>query len=920
MNGSQEESPSPLEVAQSRVGQALNSKWRLDRLLGLGGMAAVYAATHRNGSRAAVKVLDPGVARDEGVRNRFLREARIANTVDHPARVTVVDDDVSDRGEPFLVMELLEGAPLDRHIRESGGKLSLEEVLRIFDPVLDLLAACHARQIIHRDIKPANIYLCSSGQIRVLDFGVARMRDQQRPADATIAGTALGSPAYTAPEQAMGMTDQLDGRADLFSVGACMYTALSGQRLNQAPTVAEQFIFAATIPAPSIAHVAPDLPVEAVSFIDRALAYERAHRCQDAQTRRRELGALWAAARAGQLTAPEAPRTGAVMRGNEAIETGGKLAGRDRQEIVARLSSVWRLLSVAMFNARQYGWTHPQTGRSLELAFDEIVNALASRPDALCWDVTPYAFTFQDEPVWEPERVPLDRVPYDLFANGLRKIQLKPGITAAELKDFVGILMLDSGAGGAAEDSVTAFWDRHFEHVLYLAVDSFAEGDVDERERFESQCDEIAAVARSTCRLDQDAGGDSLEAHALYHNLAVALREAGRAASELSVDAPTRTVLGAQIAVGPEIWTERFHVAFAHALGEAAGDHERRMLTAPLESWAVEQARLRNHNAGFDLFARLVAALPRSADQEDLRARQLALGRAIFTPAALGWLITGLAEEDAAGEAAGSSAAADPTLVANLERALAFVPDDSLVTPILEHLDKFRARPMRETLGRYLSRWAAGHEPQLADALPDSTLDTQLLLIGILRGLDSPGVFAAAESALKSKHARVRAEAIAVLARGPAERLAGVMQRLLGDADSANRCEALHLAAQTGLATLAPALEQRIEKASFHELGMFERRDWLATLVLLSPQRGETILIELLGRWRVVPEPAFETTRVAAARVLGEAGSSAALKPLQRAGRKIWWNSPAVRDAARQAADALTARLGTAPEAGKEDG
>src|ERR1700723_1979277 len=100
------------ERAQARVGHPLNAKWTLESLLGVGGMGAVYTAKHRNGSRAAVKLLHAEHARDPQVRERFLREGKIANRVDHPARVPVTDDDISEGGEPFLVMELLEGETL----------------------------------------------------------------------------------------------------------------------------------------------------------------------------------------------------------------------------------------------------------------------------------------------------------------------------------------------------------------------------------------------------------------------------------------------------------------------------------------------------------------------------------------------------------------------------------------------------------------------------------------------------------------------------------------------------------------------------------------------------------------------------------------------------------------------------------------
>ena len=220
-----------LERAQARVGTALNAKWSIDAVLGVGGMGTVYAATHRNGSRAAVKLLHSEFAREGSIRDRFLREGKIANRIEHPAVVKVFDDDVSEGGEPFLVMDLLEGETFSQLHKRNGRKLSVEETFRIFEVVLDLLSRCHAAAIVHRDIKPANIFLTRDGLVKVLDFGIARLREAGSGVDATRAGTALGTPSFMAPEQAVGV-DGVDGRADLFSVGACVYFAVGSSRVD----------------------------------------------------------------------------------------------------------------------------------------------------------------------------------------------------------------------------------------------------------------------------------------------------------------------------------------------------------------------------------------------------------------------------------------------------------------------------------------------------------------------------------------------------------------------------------------------------------------------------------------------------------------------------------------------------------------
>src|ERR1019366_956817 len=215
--------------AHLRVGSTLRDKWRLDVLIGVGGMASVYAATHRNGSRAAVKLLHPELMLHSEVRARFLREGYAANAVGHDGCVKVIDDDTAEDGALYLVTELLDGETLeDRRVR-AGGKLSEDEVLSIADQLLDVLAAAHEKGGVHRDIKPENIFVTRAGQVKVLDFGIARLRELSTKSTATKTGTTMGTPVYMPPEQALGQWDHVDGRSDLWAVGATMFHLLTGR-------------------------------------------------------------------------------------------------------------------------------------------------------------------------------------------------------------------------------------------------------------------------------------------------------------------------------------------------------------------------------------------------------------------------------------------------------------------------------------------------------------------------------------------------------------------------------------------------------------------------------------------------------------------------------------------------------------------
>jgi serine/threonine-protein kinase len=258
--------------AQERVGTTLRGKYSLDSLLGVGAMAAVYAGTHRNGSRVAVKVLHSNVAKVADLRDRFLREGYIANRVPHPGVVRALDDDATEGGECFLVMELLEGSTLDQRWEAAGHQLPVHEVTALADTLLDVLAAAHDAGIVHRDIKPENLFITTAGELKVLDFGIARLADG---VSKTASGQVMGTAEYVAPEQAMGKPREVDGRSDLFSVGAMMFALLSGKPVHEGRTVTEQLVYAATRPARSILVLLPHLHSPLARVIDVALEFEK---------------------------------------------------------------------------------------------------------------------------------------------------------------------------------------------------------------------------------------------------------------------------------------------------------------------------------------------------------------------------------------------------------------------------------------------------------------------------------------------------------------------------------------------------------------------------------------------------------------------------------------------------------------------
>jgi eukaryotic-like serine/threonine-protein kinase len=261
---------------QSRwVGRVLREKWRIDARLARGGVGTVFAATHKNnGNRVAIKVLHTELSRAHDTLSRFLREGYAANQVSHPGVVRILDDDVTDEGLAFLVMELLEGELVEARRLRKGGKLPLTEVYEIADQVLDVLAAAHERGIVHRDIKPDNLFLTREGRLKVLDFGFAQVKTGVR-AERTATGFLLGTPGFMPPEQAVGDQDQVDAQTDVWAVGATLFTLLSGKPVHEGESAASALVAAANCPVRSLRTVEPSLPPELVSVVDRALSFDK---------------------------------------------------------------------------------------------------------------------------------------------------------------------------------------------------------------------------------------------------------------------------------------------------------------------------------------------------------------------------------------------------------------------------------------------------------------------------------------------------------------------------------------------------------------------------------------------------------------------------------------------------------------------
>lgn len=270
----------------------VRGKYRIDAFIASGSMSNVYAATHRNGSRVALKIMHKDLARDTQVAERFRREGYFGNSVVHEGIVRAIDDDMTDDGCPFLVFDLLEGETLEQKRSRMGGRLPLREVLDIGDAVLDILQAAHDHQILHRDLKPDNVYLTRKGEVKLFDFGAARFNDGKSTSDMTAVGVVIGTVAFMAPEQAAGKRNEVDARSDVWGVGAMLFACLTGQGVHLGGDLKTKAIAVARTKARSLRDVAPEIPRVVAAVIDRALALDKAERYADAKSMREALG--WA--------------------------------------------------------------------------------------------------------------------------------------------------------------------------------------------------------------------------------------------------------------------------------------------------------------------------------------------------------------------------------------------------------------------------------------------------------------------------------------------------------------------------------------------------------------------------------------------------------------------------------------------------
>src|ERR1700682_566699 len=262
------------EDPSSLIGSALDGQYQIEAMLGKGGMASFYRARHiLRGDRVAIKVLPREMRSNTEWLRRFQREGQAARRFRHPNAVTVYDLRTSADGTIYLVMEYVEGNTLDAEIRNRG-KFPPEDAVAVLDPIMGVLNAAHAMGVVHRDLKPENIMIgkrSTGGEpvVKLLDLGIAKLREvagaeKTGNTALTIAGQMLGTPYYMSPEQWGELPNdgnsEIDGRADIYSVGVVFYEWIAGKRPFSGLTLSELRREHVSITLPPLHEVDPSVP------------------------------------------------------------------------------------------------------------------------------------------------------------------------------------------------------------------------------------------------------------------------------------------------------------------------------------------------------------------------------------------------------------------------------------------------------------------------------------------------------------------------------------------------------------------------------------------------------------------------------------------------------------------------------------
>jgi serine/threonine-protein kinase len=321
----------------------VGERYFVGKVVGRGGYGMVCRGVDRKTGRpVALKMLSPEAGRDPDVVERMLREQQALVALSGTCAVTAIDLCRLESGAPCLVMEWLEGQDLEQQLsawEAAGQRGSLELLLSLITPLADTLERAHGIGIVHRDIKPANIFLTAGAEpsARLLDFGLARIKSA---APLTAVGMVMGSPSYIAPETWRGKSAEIDGRADLYSLGVIVFRWLTGRLPFDSPDLVAKMLAVTTGPRPSAVAFNPALPSSVDAWVARALAIDPQQRFQSAPELREALVASLHLAAPPKPESPSPPKPRVLVDAQQALATAFRSAAGLLKRFTAPIAHV----------------------------------------------------------------------------------------------------------------------------------------------------------------------------------------------------------------------------------------------------------------------------------------------------------------------------------------------------------------------------------------------------------------------------------------------------------------------------------------------------------------------------------------------------------------------------------------------------